>query len=258
MSYLEDLFSLEGRQAVVTGAARGNGKAIAESLLRAGAEVLLVDVAEELLNQTLKDLQNDGLAAHGECSDLAHEDQIGNLVAHVKHQLPRASILVNNAGVTLPGKFLEYPLDSWDLTYRINLRAPFLLSQQLAPLLGQAGDGVILNVTSLNAELAFPDNPAYVTFKGALRQLTKAMALDLAKHGIRVNAIGPGYIRTAMTRGSWDDVAKREDRQARTMLGRWGDPEDLAGVAVFLASRASGYITGQDIYVDGGWLAKGL
>jgi gluconate 5-dehydrogenase len=160
--------------------------------------------------------------------------------------------------VTLPGSFLDYPSESWDLTYRVNLKAPFVLGQRLTPLLARVGDGVIVNVTSINAEMAFPGNPAYVAFKGALRQLTKAMALDLAPLGIRVNAIGPGYIRTAMTRGSWDDHEKRADREQRTMLGRWGKPEDLAGTVVFLASSASAYITGQDVYVDGGWLAKGL
>ena len=258
MSYLESLFSLSGRQAVVTGAARGNGRAIAEGILRAGAEVVLVDVAEDSLAQTVEDFRSEGLAAHTECCNLAEEDQIKDLVARVNEHHPSLSILVNNAGVTLPGSFLDYPSEDWDMTHRVNLKAPFLLSQSLAPMLGRNGDGVILNITSLNAELAFPGNPAYVAFKGALRQLTKSMALDLAKLGIRVNSIGPGYIRTSMTRGSWEDQKMREDRSRRTMLGRWGEPEDLIGVAVFLASKASAYITGQDIYVDGGWLAKGL
>jgi NAD(P)-dependent dehydrogenase (short-subunit alcohol dehydrogenase family) len=258
MSYLDELFSLSGRTAVVTGAARGNGRAFAEGLLRAGAEVVLVDVAEASLTQTADGFRNEGLAAHAECCDLAEEEQIERLVARLDEHHPSLSILVNNAGVTLPGSFLDYPVEDWDMTYRVNLKAPFLLSQGLAPLLGRSGEGVILNITSLNAELAFPGNPAYVAFKGALRQLTKSMALDLAVLGIRVNAIGPGYIRTSMTQGSWEDQEKREDRSRRTMLGRWGEPGDLIGVAVFLASKASAYITGQDIYVDGGWLAKGL
>lgn len=258
MNYLESLFSLAGRQALVTGAARGNGRAIAEGLLRAGAGVLLVDVAEAELDQTVSEFRASGLDAAGERCDLGEAAQIEELASHVAERIPNVSILVNNAGVTFPGSFMEYPADHWDLTYRVNLRAPFLLSQRLAPLLARAGDGAIINVTSINAELGFPDNPAYVAFKGGLRQLTKAMALDLARHGIRVNAIGPGYIRTAMTRGSWEDPQKREDRQSRTILGRWGEPKDLAGVAVFLASSASAYITGESIYVDGGWLAKGL
>lgn len=258
MSYLEHMFSLAGRTAVVTGAARGNGRAIAEALLRAGARTLLVDIAEDELEETVAALQRQDLRATALKCDLADDIQVSRLIEHATSLSPEVSILVNNAGVTLPGDFMTYAADDWDRTYRVNLLAPFLLSQKLAPRLAASGLGSIINITSLNAEQAFPGNPAYVAFKGALRQLTKAMALDLADHGIRVNSIGPGYIRTAMTRGSWNDPQKREDRSQRTMLGRWGEPEDLAGAAVFLASPASSYITGQDLYVDGGWLAKGL
>jgi NAD(P)-dependent dehydrogenase (short-subunit alcohol dehydrogenase family) len=118
--------------------------------------------------------------------------------------------------------------------------------------------GSIINITSIGAELGFPDNPAYVAAKGALKQLTRSLALDLGSFGIRVNNIGPGYFRTDMTNGSWNDPQLKEDRTRRTILGRWGQPEDLAGAVIFLASDASRYITGQDLYMDGGWLAKGL
>ena len=120
------------------------------------------------------------------------------------------------------------------------------------------GGGSIINITSIGAELGFPNNPAYIAAKGALKQLTKSLALDLGPFGIRVNNIGPGYFRTDMTKGSWNDPQLEEDRIRRTILGRWGEPDDLAGAAIFLASEASRYITGQDLYVDGGWLAKGL
>jgi NAD(P)-dependent dehydrogenase (short-subunit alcohol dehydrogenase family) len=258
MSYLERMFSLRGRQAVVTGAARGNGLAIAEGLLRSDAEVVLVDIEQELLKGAVSSLEREGLRAHGWHCDLADRTQVLGLVEHVRRRFPETSILVNNAGVTYPGSFMDYSEEQWDATHAVNLKAPFLLSQKLAPVLARGHDASIINITSLNAELAFPGNPAYVAFKGALRQLTRAMALDLAEYGIRVNSIGPGYIRTAMTRRSWDDSETREARARRTMLGRWGEPDDLAGAAVFLASKASAYITGQDIYVDGGWLAKGL
>ena len=118
--------------------------------------------------------------------------------------------------------------------------------------------GSIINVTGLAAEQGFPNNPAYVAFKGALKQLTKAAAHDLGTFGIRVNNIGPGYILTDMTTKSWSDPLSHKEKAQRTLLGRWGQPEDLMGVVIFLASDASSYITGQDIYVDGGWLAKGL
>jgi len=258
MNYLESLFSLAGRQALVTGAARGNGQAIAEALLRAGASTMLVDIDGAELDKTLQAFQAKAFHATGLRCDLSDEGEIERLIHETGTRLPNLSILVNNAGVTLPANSLEYPLADWDHTYRVNLRAPFLLSQKLAPLLRRNEGASIVNITSINAELGFAGNPAYVAFKGALRQLTKAMALDFGPLGIRVNAIGPGYIRTAMTKGSWEDPEKRKDRENRTILGRWGQPDDLAGAIIFLASKASDYMTGQSIYVDGGWLAKGL
>ena len=258
MNYIERMFSLSGRQALVTGAARGNGRAIAEAILRAGASVMLVDIDGAELESTVQAFQKEGLQATGYECDLSEEREIKDLVDEASGRLPGLSILVNNAGVTLPADFKEYPLADWETTYRVNLKAPFILSQKLAPVLGRNAEASIVNITSINAELGFPGNPAYVAFKGALRQLTKAMALDLGPLAIRVNAIGPGYIRTAMTKGSWEDPEKRRDREKRTILGRWGEPRDLAGAVIFLASKASDYMTGQSIYIDGGWLVKGL
>ncbi len=258
MSYLEDLFSLVGRAALVTGAAGGNGRAIAAGLLSAGAEVVLVDKDDDRLSRTVDEFKDQGLTATAHVCDLADDRQIEELIGRVSDSEPGLSILVNNAGITLPGNDSEYSIDDWDLTHRINLRAPFILSQGLARALAASDEGVIINITSINAELAFPGNPAYVAFKGGLCQLTKAMALDLADMGIRVNAIGPGYMRTAMTDASWRDPVLRAERSRQTILGRWGEPEELAGAAVFLASRASSYVTGQTLYVDGGWLAKGM
>ena len=118
--------------------------------------------------------------------------------------------------------------------------------------------GVIINITSINAEFAFPDNPSYQVTKAGLKQLTKSLALDLAKFGIRVNSVGPGYFRTSMTKKSWDNLKKRKKIRESTILKRWGVPKDLEGIIVFLSSDSSEYITGQDIYIDGGWSAKGI
>ena len=153
---------------------------------------------------------------------------------------------------------LDYPNDAWQKTFQVNLEAPFQLSRRLAPRMQAQGGGSIINVTSIGAERGFPDNPAYGAAKGALKQLTKSMATDLGSRGIRVNNLGPGYFHTDMTRQSHSDPARREARAARTLLGRWGEPADLAGAVIFLASDASSYMTGQDLYIDGGWLAKGL
>ena len=152
----------------------------------------------------------------------------------------------------------DYPDELWDRTLQINLTTPFQLARGLLDLMKDHGKGSVINTTSICAERGLPANPAYMAAKGGLKMLTKSMAADLAKYPVRVNAIGPGYFRTEMTAQSWADPERRQARSDRTLLGRWGIPEDLAGAVVFLASDASSYMTGQDLYVDGGWLAKGM
>lgn len=258
MSYIEQLFNLQGKTAVVTGAARGVGLALAEGLLRAGATALLVDVNREQLDEAIGPLRSThDVNAHGLACDLSQPEEIKKLTGSIAAQFPRIDILVNNAGITLGHDVFEYPLDDWEKTLSINLRAPFLLTQQIGQLMRDEG-GSVINITSINAELGFPSNPAYASAKGGLRQLTKALAVDLGKFGIRVNNIGPGYITTDMTAKSYGNSELRQQRTRRTILGRWGTPQDLVGLVIFLASDASSYITGQDMYVDGGWLAKGL
>ncbi len=258
MSYLHTLFSLQGMGAIVTGGAKGNGRAMAEALMQAGATTLLVDCLEEPLMATVEACKQQGWPAEAMVADITQPDFPERLVAHAMNCLGRIDILINNAGITFSADFFDYPESAWDNTYQINLKAPFRISQAIARPMREAGQGSIINITSLNAELAFPDNPAYVAFKGGLKQLGKSMALDLGPYGIRVNNVGPGYFHTDMTRISYADPERNRQRRERTVLGRWGQPEDLAGVIIFLASPASAYITGQDFYVDGGWLIKGL
>jgi len=258
MSYLESLFSLKGKIAIVTGAARGNGRAIAKALLRAGADGILVDKLEDELRKITTVFKSERLDAHAYALDITNSGLLKQFVDSVKNKYGRVDILVNNAGVTFSHALLDYPDDAWNRTYEVNLKAPYELSKAIGIIMKKQRAGSIINITSLNAELAFPDNPAYMAFKGALRQLTKSIALDLGKYGVRANNVGPGYFRTEMTKQSWADPVKNKQRVERTVLGRWGQPEDLAGIIIFLASDASSYMTGQDIYVDGGWLIKGL
>jgi NAD(P)-dependent dehydrogenase (short-subunit alcohol dehydrogenase family) len=255
--YLRRLFSLDGRVAIVTGAARGNGRAIATALARAGAHVLLVDILADELAKTSESLQAARLSVSSYCCDLTASGEPAAVVKRAADMLSRVDVLVNNAGVTFGQDPLGYPDDLWKKTHDLNLKVPFDLSRAAIPAMLATGSGSIINVTSLNAELGFPGNPAYVAFKGALKQLTKALAIDFGP-AIRVNAIGPGYFRTDMTSRSWANEKMRSERSARTILQRWGEPDDLAGAVIFLASDASAYITGIDLYVDGGWLAKGL
>ena len=258
MTYLDKRFSLQGKVAVVTGAARGLGRAISESLLRAGAVVILIDLIEPCLDETANTFKDEGLPAFSFRCDLSEPQQIVELVDYVVNQHQRIDVLVNAAGITRPHTGSEYPDESWRKTFEVNLDAPFQLSKRFSRLMKDQESGSIINITSLAAEMAFPNNPAYVATKGALRQLTKSLALELGPFGIRANNIGPGYIRTDMSQKSWNDPQLREDIARHTILGRWGYPDDLTGAVIFLASDASSYITGLDLYVDGGWLAKGL
>jgi len=166
---------------------------------------------------------------------------------------------VNGAGVTFPettDKF--YPDDKWDKTLAINLKGALDCSQTVIKYMLKKKNGSIINFTSINAEMGFPKNPAYVASKGGLKMLSKSLAKDWGLFGIRVNSIGPGYMKTEMTKRSWSNMKLRKARTSRTLLGRWGEKDDIVGPCIFLASNASRYVTGHDLYVDGGWLANGL
>lgn len=258
MSYFESLFSLNNKISIVTGASRGNGKSIAEALLRSGSTVVLIDVLKKELSKTVKEFQNENLKAFEYFCDITKKKERSQLLKYIKKNFGRLDILVNNAGITLPEPSLDYSEISWEKTYDVNLKAPFFLSQECVKIMKINNSGVIINITSINAELAFPNNPSYQACKAGLKQLTKSMALDFGKYGIRVNSIGPGYFKTSMTNKSWKNIKRRNIISNNTILNRWGIPKDLEGTIIFLSSNASLYITGQDIYVDGGWTVKGI
>jgi NAD(P)-dependent dehydrogenase (short-subunit alcohol dehydrogenase family) len=240
------MFELRYTVAIVTGAGRGNGNAIARGLCQAGAIVQGVDRAfptEDPFTQIT-----------GDVTDRETIDSVRDRLALIEFN---HLVLVNNAGVTYPneGPYLE---ESWRRTLEINLTAPFLWIEAFADLFRATKSGSIINMTSLSAERAFPNNPAYTASKGGLKMLGKHYAKTFGADGVRVNNVGPGYLVTDMTRESYDNPEIREARARHTFPGRWGVPEDLVGLCVFLAGPASSYITGQDIYVDGGWTANGL
>jgi len=235
----------EGTLAIVTGAAKGNGKAIADIIEEAGARVIRVDLLKCNKDEDsfIGEITNDGL--------------IKNVVDYCSKQNYKTLVLINNAGVTLPNDY-PYPKSDWDNTIAVNLSAPFKWIEAFIPLFKEVKNASIINITSLGAELAFPNNPAYIASKGGLKMLTKFYAKSLGGYGVRVNNVGPGYIVTDMTKGSYANQVTKERREKHTFLGRWGLPVDIAGVCVFLCAEESKYVTGQDIYVDGGWMANGL
>jgi NAD(P)-dependent dehydrogenase (short-subunit alcohol dehydrogenase family) len=230
---------------VVTGAAKGNGKAIANTLVKSGASVVHVDQLE--CDTNLKSFKG----------DITDEKLVRDVVTYCSNQVYNILCLINNAGVTFSHEY-PYPHKDWDNTISVNLSAPFKWIEGFIPLLSDATTASIINITSLGAERAFPNNPAYIASKGGLKMLTKFYAKSLGKYGVRVNNVGPGYIETNMTRNSYSDETKRANISQHTLLGRWGSPSDVADVCLFLCSNESRYITGQDIYVDGGWTANGL
>ena len=260
-SYIEKLFSLQGRVAIVTGAASGMGAAIAKGLAQGGAKVAVVDLNAVGGQAVVEQISNSGGTASFHLVNLSQTEVIKGLCQEVYEQHGRLDIVVNAAGITLPLKdtdTLEQRLTNFDKTIEVDLRAAYALSMAAAEYMAKSGGGSIINITSINSVVGFPGNPGYVAAKGGLRMMTKGLALDLIKDNIRVNAIAPGYVRTAMSQASYDDPQKHQQRLRHMIIPRWGEPEDLVGAAIFLASDASGYVTGQDIFVDGGWTAKGM
>jgi NAD(P)-dependent dehydrogenase (short-subunit alcohol dehydrogenase family) len=238
---------LMGKRAVITGAANGIGRAIAERFAAEGAELLLADIAAAELEVVAVRLGQRWVAA--DVSTTAGLDAIFDVV---ERDWGALDILVNNAGVTHAATLDELREEDFDRVFAINLKAALFGTQRAARLMSEGG--AIINMSSVNAVLAIPNQIPYVVSKGALKQLTNVTALPLAPRGIRVNAIGPGTILTDMARGIMTDNAAEERILSRTPLGRTGSPEEVAAVALFLASDESSYITGQTIYPDGGRL----
>ncbi|UTP38101.1 SDR family oxidoreductase [Phenylobacterium sp. LH3H17] len=248
---------LEGRCALITGAAGGIGLGCAEAFAKEGCDMVLMDIDGPRLAAAAADLaQRSGRKVHALTCDVGDADAARAAVIKAAALLGRIDVLVNNAGVLAPGDILDAELADFDRVLAINLRAPFVIGQTVARHMVDAKiKGSIINMSSINAILAIPNQVAYVTSKGGVGQLTKAMALGLAPYGIRVNAIGPGTIVTDILKGVMEDDDARRRVLQRTPLKRFGEPEEIGRVAVFLASEDASYITGQTIYPDGGRLA---
>ena len=248
---------LAGRCALVTGAAGGIGLGCAEAFAAEGCDLVLLDLDEAKVAAAAADLSaRTGRAVHALACDLADAEAARKAVIRAAALLGRIDVLVNNAGVLAAGDILDASLEDFDRVLAVNLRAPFVVGQTVARHMVDARiKGSIINMSSINAVLAIPNQIAYVTSKGGLSQMTKAMALALAPHGVRVNAIGPGTVVTDILKGVMQDEAARRRVLQRTPLGRFGEPAEIGRVAVFLACEDSSYMTGQTLYPDGGRLA---
>ncbi|WP_428986269.1 SDR family NAD(P)-dependent oxidoreductase [Streptomyces pyxinae] len=252
-AYLDQLFSLKGRKALVTGGSSGIGLAIAGVLARAGAEVVLTARRREPLAGAARELRGEGATADWVAADLGDRAEIHRLADTVleRHGVP--DVLVNSAGVNLRPPLSQLSEGDWDRTMRTNLDAPFLLGQRFGPQMAERGWGRIINISSQQAIRAFGNSGAYGVSKAALSALTRSQAEAWSARGVCVNAIAPGFVKTPLTEPVFSDPARVEAMALRTMAGRNGELGDFAGVAVFLASDACSYVTGQTLFVDGGF-----
>ena len=250
-----DLFDLTGRVALVTGASSGIGKSIALALASAGADVLLVARGADALDAACAEIERSGGRAASLPCDLADRMALKACAARASARFGAPDILVCAAGVNLRAPMLDVTEAAWDATMRVNLDAPFLLAQRLAPAMIAKSWGRIINIASLQSVRAFADSAPYGASKGALAQLTRAQAQAWSRYGVNANAIAPGFFATALTAPLANDSVRWADIAARTFIGRNGEVSDLWGAAVFLASRASDYVTGQTLFVDGGFSA---
>ena len=250
-SILND-FGLHGRIALITGSSAGIGHALARGLASAGATVVLNGRDERKLDQAAAALRSEGAIVHAVPFDVTSADATTEAVARIEHEIGAIDILVNNAGVQRRAPFDEFPEAQWHEIMRTNVDSMFFVGQAAARHMIPRRRGKIINICSVQSELGRPNIAPYTASKGAVKMLTKGMAIDLGPHGIQVNGLGPGYFKTELTQA----LVKNEEFSAwligRTPSRRWGDVEDLVGAAVFLASDASNFVNGHILYVDGG------
>ncbi len=254
-SYLDRLFSLARRAAVVTGGSSGIGRAIALALGQAGAAVVVVARDQANIDAVVADLAAAGCQGAGVSADLGDRAAVGRAAAAALQPFGPPDILVNCAGLNLRPPLGDLTIEQWDRLMAVNLTAPFLLGQEFGPRMAARGWGRIINVTSQQADRAFGNSGGYGAAKGGLASLTRSQSEAWARSGVCCNAICPGFVITPLTAEVSADPAKTAALAARTMIGRNGLPDDFAGAAVFLASPSSDYVTGQVIRVDGGFSA---
>jgi len=252
---MDDMFSLDGKLALVTGSSAGIGFVLAKALGSAGAAVLVNGRRRTPVHEAVERLQGVGITAYPLCFDVTDASAVGEAVRVAESEHGPIDILVNNAGVQRRAPFLEFTDDDWDLLVDTNLTGPFIVSRAVARSMAERGSGKIIMVCSVQSELARPSIAPYSATKGGLKMLIKGMCADLGPLGIQVNGLGPGYFDTELTKALVDDAEFSAWVAERTPAGRWGQVDELAGTVIFLSSRASDFINGQIIYVDGGMLA---
>lgn len=251
-----NLFNLKGKRAVITGGTHGLGMAMAEGLAQAGAELVITDISQEKLDEALAIYKSKGFTASGYLFDVTNEPAAIENVAKIEAERGPIDILINNAGIIKRVLAIDMPVEDFRQVIDIDLVGPFIMSRVIAKKMIERRSGKIINMCSMMSELGRTNVSAYAAAKGGLKMLTRNLATEWAQYNIQVNGIGPGYFATSQTEPIRVNGHPFNDFIiGRTPAGRWGDPEDLAGAAIFLSSDASNFVNGQIIFVDGGILA---
>jgi gluconate 5-dehydrogenase len=249
------LFSLAGRRALITGSGQGIGLTLARGLAVAGASLVVNDRDPARLAQAVAQLRAEGFTADGRAFDVAIATEVEAALSGLEGELGPIDILINNAGIHARAPLESLSLEAWQSVLEVNLTSAFLVSRAIAPGMIRRGAGKIINLCSLNSEISRPTIANYAAAKGGLKMLTRAMAVEWGRHNLQTNGLAPGYIRTSLTTPVVADPELARRILARTPGGRWGDPGDLVGAAVFLAAPASDFVNGQILFIDGGLLA---
>jgi len=250
-----DKFNLKNKVAIVTGASSGLGKGMAIALSEAGANLALVDINISLLQEIVKPIKKTNQQIFCFGADVSKKEEVEHVVEETVKKFSKIDILVNVAGINRRNLAENFSEEDWDLVIDVNLKGTFLFSQAVGKVMINQNKGKIINIASMTSVIGVGNIPAYCASKGGVAQLTKAFAVAWAKYNINTNAIGPGWFKTSLTKSLHEDKEISRRTISRIPMKRWGNPEDLAGTVVFLASEASDYITGTTIYVDGGYLA---
>lgn len=250
------LFDLTGKRALITGATHGLGMSIATGLAKAGAQIIINDIDQQKINSAIEEYAKNDIKAYGYVFDVTDEAAVKSSIAKIEEEVGPIDILVNNAGIIKRIPVLEMEVADWEQVLKIDLTGPFIMSKHVGQHMVKRNSGKIINMCSMMSEVGRETVSAYAAAKGGLKMLTKNLATEWAKFNIQVNGIGPGYFATTQTAPIRVDGHPFNDFIiSRTPAARWGDPEDLQGAAIFLSSKASDFVSGHILYVDGGILA---
>ena len=252
---IQELFGLHSKIALVTGAAQGIGYTLAEGLGRAGASLVLNDINKSRLDKALRRLEKQNIKAKGSLFDVRDEKAVIREINRTQREVGPIDILVNNAGIQIRGSLEKFEVKKWQEIIDTNLTSVFLVSRTVVQTMIKRGGGKIINICSVQSELARPTIAPYTASKGGVKMLTKGMATDWGKYNIQVNGLAPGYIKTLLTKPLYEDEKFDTWLRSRTPANRWGNTEELVGGAIYLASKASDYVNGHILYVDGGLIS---